>query len=690
VGGDGAIKPDVTAPGVDIVAAKSADGTIGTPAEDGYVSLSGTSMATPHVAGAAALLLQQHPDWTGRQLKAVLSASARPTTGLTAFEQGSGRVDVARAIDQTVVTEPTGISLGLASWPHDDDQPVTRALTYRNLGTADLTLDLAVDGGGGAFSLNADRVTVPAGGTASVDVTGDTASVADGVHSATVVATAGDGATRTPVTITREDERHNLTLNYVDLNGAPTSAHLTITANLDTGASEFTQSQAGTVTVRLPKRRYLVDNVLFPGPDNHMYEIAQPGVLLDRDRTFDIDPRITKPISVAPPVAATPKLAEVGYQVDTSSGGHASVGFVSDIGLDMLSTAQLGDPLPDTKMIGWVDTHWLDANGSHYGLAWFRDRYPTGFTKAVSRGELATVQQRFGPSPAGDQGRALLSPQPSTGATDAVAFGPDVALPGARTAYVTTEGVRWQSSLGIPVPYSPIAGFTSPPRSYRPGRTYQETFNRPVFGPGLPQADDPWLSRSGDTIAGRIPLFTDGDGNAGVFSLATGTTRLYRGDQLVGEASTAGGGNFPGLPAAAGDYRLTTEATLPAPYDLSTAISAEWTFASSHVDGVVALPLNVVRFLPELDADGAAPAGCSFSVPLRFQDETGAFDRPRNLTVEVSYDEGGSWQRVPVTPDLVAKPHHPAGATSVSLRASATDRDGNTVRQTVIRAYRLK
>jgi subtilisin family serine protease len=49
---DGAIKPDITAPGVDIVAAKAKNGIIGDPASDGYVSMSGTSMATPHVSGA--------------------------------------------------------------------------------------------------------------------------------------------------------------------------------------------------------------------------------------------------------------------------------------------------------------------------------------------------------------------------------------------------------------------------------------------------------------------------------------------------------------------------------------------------------------------------------------------------------------------------------------------------------------
>jgi hypothetical protein len=108
-----------------------------------------------------------------------------------------------------------------------------------------------------------------------------------------------------------------------------------------------------------------------------------------------------------------------------------------------------------------------------------------------------------------------------------------------------------------------------------------------------------------------------------------------------------------GLPAARGNYRLTTEAVHPQRFGPTSAVSAEWTFTSSYVDSVVDLPVNVMRFSPALSEDGSAPAGETLRVPVRMQNETGAYERPRELTVEVSYDEGTSWQRVRVSRDLV-------------------------------------
>jgi subtilisin family serine protease len=67
----------ITCTGVEITAALSSDAA-GAPAGQLHVAMSGTSMAAPHVAGAAAILAQQHPTWKAAELKAALMGSAQP------------------------------------------------------------------------------------------------------------------------------------------------------------------------------------------------------------------------------------------------------------------------------------------------------------------------------------------------------------------------------------------------------------------------------------------------------------------------------------------------------------------------------------------------------------------------------------------------------------------------------------
>src|SRR5256885_499953 len=110
--GDRAVKPDIAAPGEGIVSARAAgtpDGDLD-PVDASYAILSGTSIATPHVSGAAAILVQQHPDWSGPQLKSALMSTAEPTAGV--FEQGAGRVDLGRAVTQAVAATGGGLSYG--------------------------------------------------------------------------------------------------------------------------------------------------------------------------------------------------------------------------------------------------------------------------------------------------------------------------------------------------------------------------------------------------------------------------------------------------------------------------------------------------------------------------------------------------------------------------------------------------
>ena len=103
--GSYALKPDLVAPGVEI----------GSTWLDGqYADDSGTSMAAPHVAGAAALIRQAHPDWTATQVAAALTGGSKLLPGLEATIQGAGRLDVAAANQLPVLPSARIVNLGLA------------------------------------------------------------------------------------------------------------------------------------------------------------------------------------------------------------------------------------------------------------------------------------------------------------------------------------------------------------------------------------------------------------------------------------------------------------------------------------------------------------------------------------------------------------------------------------------------
>jgi len=104
------IKPEVTAPGVSILSTvpfymnnKTADGSKPEDYKYAYERLSGTSMATPYVAGVSALLLQANNDLQPADVKSILMNTADPLSkDYSVFEAGSGRVDVYEAIHSSV------------------------------------------------------------------------------------------------------------------------------------------------------------------------------------------------------------------------------------------------------------------------------------------------------------------------------------------------------------------------------------------------------------------------------------------------------------------------------------------------------------------------------------------------------------------------------------------------------------
>ncbi|MFI7699298.1 S8 family serine peptidase [Nonomuraea sp. NPDC049480] len=193
--GDAAVKPNIVAPGVDIVAARSADSNVPpAPGDDRYTANSGTSMATPHVAGAAAILAQRHPDWRAGELRDALTSTAERNDAHNWFEQGSGRVNVARAVGQSVFAS------SVVDFHVLGKSPATRQITYRNTGAEPVTLSLSLvtRGWSGkpapakAVALGADNVTVPANGTATVDLKVDPKAGPIGAYGGWVTAGRGD------------------------------------------------------------------------------------------------------------------------------------------------------------------------------------------------------------------------------------------------------------------------------------------------------------------------------------------------------------------------------------------------------------------------------------------------------------------------------------------------------------------
>ncbi|MFO1340196.1 MAG: S8 family serine peptidase [Burkholderiaceae bacterium] len=180
---DLSLKPNIGAPGGLIYSTY--------PLElGGYATLSGTSMASPHTAGGAALLLQANPKIKAGQMRDRMQNSADPKNwqgnpGLGYLDQvhrqGAGMLDLVGAAQSTVLVQPGELALG-----ESQQGPATRTLSFKNSGTTAVTYTLshssALATGPNTFTVSAldapatvafgaATVTVPAKGSATVDVT---------------------------------------------------------------------------------------------------------------------------------------------------------------------------------------------------------------------------------------------------------------------------------------------------------------------------------------------------------------------------------------------------------------------------------------------------------------------------------------------------------------------------------------
>ncbi len=706
--GDGGLKPDVTAPGVDIAAAAASGSLIDTDPEvkhpaPGYLAISGTSMATPHVAGAAAILKQQHPDWKYTELKSALTASAKGGK-YTPFQQGTGRIQVDKAIKQTVFADPAPLTFGVAQWPHTDDPKLTKQLTYKNTGAEDITLDLAVTGydpqgraaPAGFFTLGATKVTVPAGGTASVDVTADTklGGALNGAYSAYVTANGGGQSVRTAAAVQREVESYDLTLKHIGRDGQPTADYATSVygySGLAEGQEMEFNDKSGTVTTRLPKGGYLLNS--FFAKDLAYFKggvdwLVRPDLTLTKNLTLTLDARMAKAQDITVPDAgAKPWNAATDFSYDRAGGGIG----VSTDSFEALRTAHLG-PEVTGFMQEWSGT-WTKGGATEYDVTFGSKskKFQSGVVKHFKTGDLAKVKVGLGASVPGKTG--VLAAEAQTDVGGSILGDPiEQKLPGVRTVYLsTTNKAAWNLTFAQVRSHTPEGDIVpeaiydlGAPQKLKGGKTYAKTFNTGVFGPKLNA--DMGVFRSGNEINGSLGVFSDGKNHGGWAPHKSGKTELYRnGTKLRGCARPLDECLFR-VPSGEASYKLVTYVKR----DLSVAkatsrVKLTFTFKSKKTADFTKLPVSVARFSPALALDSTAPAGKKTSMPVTVQGSA-AGKNLKSLSVYVSYDQGKTWKKLAVKKGKVEF-KNPAKGKSVSFHAKISDKKGNKTAMSVYDAY---
>ncbi len=174
--GDSVLKPDVTAPGVSIISTFSGSGTEGS-------TLSGTSMASPHTAGVAALVVQAHPTWSPVRVKAAIMNTASIGTGpggLLGYDprtNGAGVVKPRLAVDTKAVATTTwgSASVSFGYDPRVTNYSESRTISVTNTSTSTIkyaiTSSFVGDTHGATIALSPTSLTVNANQTKTVKVT---------------------------------------------------------------------------------------------------------------------------------------------------------------------------------------------------------------------------------------------------------------------------------------------------------------------------------------------------------------------------------------------------------------------------------------------------------------------------------------------------------------------------------------
>ncbi|WP_371409143.1 S8 family peptidase [Micromonospora zamorensis] len=710
-------KPELVAPGVDIVAARAAGTNLQDPIDRYYEAISGTSMASPHVAGAAALLAQRHPDWTGAQLKAALVGAADPLSGVDAYAVGAGRLNAARALGGPTSDQPV-VNLGTFAYPQSGTSEAK--LSWTGESTTVLDLDVSVvnhDGQSvprGAASLSASRVTLKRGATAGATVRINRAALAarPGFYLATVTArTAGHKlVSTTPVSFYVEQPSYDLTIRTKPLpglkEGAESWINLLVTNLIDpvvhySGAGG---TPGDTFTLRVPAGRYaILGSSVAYYVDSDVLETtlaAEADLDVRGARSVTLDPARARPVTATVDgVLTTPTRTDL-TNVQTAPNGLSWWHQVSGYGAQTtVRTTALPKPGVGSRRT-WaavnLDSPAGTARPYRYNLVHeYAGGVPADPAFRVSGAEqakLARIEERFHQMDSEGMVTQLIRS----------GFTPDGVpvtqthegnLPPYRTDYLS-PGYLWADE-GV---YGGLSAQEAP-RSYQPGSRQTKVWARQPLHSGW--YDDPAGAESSCATA---PSRTRGNLHIDLVSLtdqhqradclqggSIGVNRklsVYRNGKLIDERDRPLADVTVAQQMA--DYRLTLDVDTSLILPISTRVNTSWTFRSAGPDGTgsVPLPLLAVDYALPMDTLNHATGG---TAELAVRQMRGIkAQKVTSFQVWTSTDDGATWTsaRVTGTGDSyrVALPTAATGQ-PVSLRVKAAANGGSGIDQTIIRAY---
>lgn len=733
--GDHAIKPELTAPGVNIVAARAEGTSMGSPVDDLYTSATGTSMAAPHVAGGAAILLQQHPDWGVDELTAALATTGAPHSSFTVYDQGGGRMDLAVATELAVVATPAPLDLGYFPYPHDDAEPVSHELTYTNISDApvSLSLDLDVadeDGAApadGMVTLGAEGLTLEPGESDTVTVTVDVTQGEVGLYGGYLEA-AQDGTTlvRTPVGFDKEGERYDLSIRGFDADGDPAAGSSSATVmNVDDRDAYFESGISyidGVASARVPPGTYSITGLTYTdGDDGEVREIsalAEPEFEVTEDLEVVLDARDANPITVDTPEHETAPWRRTRLTLYREPAEHPGFSLGAVFGPEGRTFSAAPT---DEVAIGsfefnsrWqlVDDPEPDRMSVLYDVVLPESAVPEDLHYELHPSELATNQQRFHTHVEGHEAQEYRTAwRPWQGV--ALAISDPIPMPGERTDLLSPGDTSWtRTVLFAPPGYSSFAARMNAPRmQYEPGSEQPRSWFEQPSTPGIIEGS-PWHRsflqyRDGDELDLMIAEY--GDAQRGHWSwrhsIDDVAFRLYEDDELIAEASRP-----------RGDFEVSPdERTLRLEVDTartgldwwrySTRTNTAWTFTSSRPEGdePEVLPLLFVDYDLDVDLYNQAPhprdrrGPRTLEFDVRHQPGVDAPPEVEGLKLWTSGDDGGSWEAIDnvreIAPGrfraILSDPDPDETNGAIALRVEAWDADGGRIEQTIERAYGL-